>query len=132
MSRRQTVSPPNAHAAVITSLIAEIGCGEVASYGMIASLLPGVTPRMVGSALRALGPKSAVPWHRVVQSAGTIADRQGAALQRKKLIAEGVAFRPNGAVDWKKHRWRGPSPVWIARAGLDFDDAMAVIAGWGG
>ena len=114
----------------IYALVREVPKGKVASYGMIASLLSGVGPRQVGSALAALKPGSRTPWHRIVQSSGGIADRVGAQIQRDKLTREGIAFRKNGAVDIANHRWRGPSPVWIFETDRDPSDVMEIIARW--
>jgi methylated-DNA-protein-cysteine methyltransferase-like protein len=62
--------------------------------------------RAVGWALRALSPaiKPPVPWHRVVGAGGRISLRGGSGPeeQRKRLRAEGVAFR-GAAVDLKRH-----------------------------
>ncbi len=112
----------------IYDLIREVPKGEVASYGMIASLLPGVGPRQVARALRS-APKG-LPWFRIITSSGAMADHSGAEEQRRRLKREGVAFRKNGSVDWDAHRWRGPSQKWIAKAELDIEDAMEIIAGW--
>ena len=113
----------------IHALIREVPKAEVASYGMIASLIPGVGPRMVARALRS-SPKG-LPWYRIVTSSGAPADHDGAAKQRRLLKEEGVAFKKNGAVDWRAHRWRGPSQKWIEKSGADIETVMEIIAGWG-
>jgi len=113
----------------IYSLIAEVKKGEVASYGMIASLLSGVGPRQVARAMRT-APKG-LPWFRIITSSGAMADHSGAEEQRRLLRKEGVAFRKTGAVDWTVHRWRGPSQKWIDNSGADIHDVMETIAGWG-
>jgi methylated-DNA-protein-cysteine methyltransferase-like protein len=112
----------------IHALIFEVPKGEVASYGMIASLLPGVGPRMVARALWT-APKD-LPWYRIVTASGAPADHSGAEEQRRRLKREGVAFKKNGAVDWKSCRWKGPPPAWIDRSGRDPFEIMEIIAGW--
>ena len=114
----------------IYQLIADVPKGAVASYGMIASLLPGYTARMVGKALSNLETGSKTPWHRIVQSAGTIAERLSADVQRQKLAEEGVSFRKSGAVDWSSCRWRGPSQKWINKTGADPEWVMEIVATW--
>ncbi|GJL94673.1 MAG: hypothetical protein DHS20C05_10780 [Hyphococcus sp.] len=114
--------------AAIYALIDEVPKGEVASYGMIASLLSGVGPRQVARAMR-FAPKG-LPWFRIITSSGALADHAGAEKQRRRLKREGVTFRRNGSVDWAAHSWRGPSPVWIAKTGADPTDIMEIVSGW--
>lgn len=115
---------------IIFNLVNEVPKGKISSYGMIASLLPGIGPRQVGSALGKLGEGSKTPWHRILQSSGKIADRVGAERQRRRLEREGVAFRNNGAVDFAAHRWDGPSPSWIAANERDPLEVMEIVASW--
>ena len=81
--------------------------GRVATYGEVARFV-GVPrgARAVGWALRALSParEKRVPWHRVVGAGGRISPRAGAGpfVQRRRLAAEGVAFR-GGRVDLRRH-----------------------------
>lgn len=112
----------------IYALIREVPKGEVASYGMIASLLSGVGPRQVARAMRT-APKG-LPWFRIVTASGAAADHSGASKQRQLLKAEGVALKKNGAVDWTAHRWRGPSQKWIEQSGIEIETAMEIISGW--
>lgn len=112
----------------IYRLIAEVPKGEVASYGMIASLVPGVGPRQVARAMRT-APKG-LAWYRIITSSGAMADHSGAEEQRRRLKKEGVAFKKNGAVDWSAHRWKGPSQKWIDKSGADIHDVMETIASW--
>jgi methylated-DNA-protein-cysteine methyltransferase-like protein len=112
----------------IHDLIREVPRGEAASYGMIASLIPGVGPRQVARAMRS-APKG-LAWYRIVTASGAPADHSGAAEQRRLLKTEGVAFRKNGSVDWKAHRWRGPSHAWIRRSGAEPVAVMETVAGW--
>ncbi|MEZ5896457.1 MAG: MGMT family protein [Parvularculaceae bacterium] len=112
----------------IYALIREVPRGEVASYGMIASLVPGAGPRQVARAMRSAPPD--IKWHRIITSSGAMADHSGAEEQRRRLKKEGVGFRKNGAVDWSKHRWRGPSPQWIVASGVSIEQVMEILAGW--
>lgn len=114
--------------APIHDLIFDVPAGAAASYGMIASLIPGVGPRMVARALRT-APKG-LPWYRIVTSSGAPADHSGAVKQRELLRKEGVIIKKNGAVDWKQSRWAGPSPAWLARTGADPLAIMEITAGW--
>ena len=114
---------------IVHQLVEDVPPGEVASYGMIASLLSGVGPRQVARAMRS-APKG-LPWYRIVTSSGKTADHSGAVRQRSLLKKEGVVFRKNGAVDWSVCRWKGPSPFWIEVAGADVEFIMETIAGWG-
>ena len=79
-----------------------IPVGKVATYGQLAILAgkPG-RARHAGSALR-YAPEG-LPCHRVVNSTGRTTP--GWAEQPGLLRREGVAFRPGGQVDMKKHRW---------------------------
>lgn len=113
----------------IHALIREVRKGEAASYGMIASLIPGVGPRQVARAMWT-APKG-LAWYRIVTASGAPADHSGAAEQRRLLKAEGVAFKKNGAVDWSSCRWKGPSQKWIDKSGLEIEAVMEIIAGWG-
>lgn len=113
-------------------LIKEIPSGEVASYGMIASLVPGATARIVGFATAATPAGEGIPWQRVINSQGKISERDGAERQRRRLEAEGVTFSASGKVDWKRHRWQGPSDAWLEDAGLDPIDFLTIQANWPG
>jgi methylated-DNA-protein-cysteine methyltransferase-like protein len=112
----------------IHALIREVPKGEAASYGMIASLLPGVGPRQVARAMRS-APKG-LAWYRIITASGAPADHSGAEEQRRRLKQEGIVFKKNGAVDWAQCRWRGPSQQWVDRNGRDIEAVMEIIAGW--
>lgn len=92
----------------IWSTIADIPRGKVASYGQIAEIA-GIPrgARQVGYALRHAPKGTQLPWHRVLQAAGTSAfDRDSAPFreQSKRLSEEGVVLL-NGRVDMRKYRW---------------------------
>ncbi len=112
----------------IHDLIREVRKGEAASYGMIASLLPGVGPRQVARAMWT-APKG-LAWYRIITASGAPADHSGAEEQRRRLKKEGVAFKKNGSVDWAQCRWKGPSQKWVTKNGRDIEEVMEIIAGW--
>jgi len=94
----------------IFDIILHIPSGRVATYGQIAGLVPGCTPRMVGYALASLKPGAAVPWFRVINRQGRISLRSDGGedrLQRHLLEAEGIDFDKAGRVDLEKYGWRG-------------------------
>ena len=71
------------------------------SYGQIAGLLTGCTPRMVGYALSALKDDD-VPWWRVVNAQLKISLRTSGGhenLQKTLLEKEGVTFSSAGKID---------------------------------
>lgn len=114
----------------IYELVKEIPRGEVASYGMIASLIGGATARIVGFAMAATPAGEDIPWHRVINSAGKISEREGMERQRKLLMAEGVQFSQSGRIRWRDHGWSGPSQAWLDRSQIDPIDYMTIQANW--
>lgn len=116
----------------IYELVKEIPKGQVASYGMIASLIPGATARIVGFATAATPAGQDIPWQRVINSAGKVSERDGAARQRARLEAEGIKFSKSGKVDWGAYRWQGPSEAWLYANGVDMIDFLTIQSGWPG
>ena len=114
----------------VYALIKEIPKGQVASYGMIASLVPGATARIVGFATAGTPAGQDIPWQRVVNSMGKVSDRDGAERQRNRLMAEGIKFSPSGKIKWGTYRWIGPSDKWLEDAGMDPIDFLTIQAGW--
>jgi len=135
----QPLSPEGKYA-LVRSLVCEIPAGEVASYGMIASILPGVTARMVGFVMAGLPDATDVPWQRVINAGGGISPRTGdlvgdtgntgAALQRRLLEAEGVVFSATDKIDWATYAWAGPDPIWLEAHGIDLAFFMDRSANW--
>lgn len=82
----------------IYTIVAQIPAGRVTSYGRVAKMTDGATPRMVGSAMRHLPAGHALPWHRVINASRRVTEHGGALNQREKLRAEGVAFDTHGRV----------------------------------
>lgn len=105
----------------IYALVSEIPPGSVATYGQIASLEGHCGPRNVGYAMSALASDRAVPWQRVINSAGRISERRGGGgthRQRALLEAEGVVFDRRGRVDFARYGWPGPDWEWMERHGF--------------
>ncbi len=90
----------------VLSVVDSIPRGRVATYGQVAreAGLPRHA-RLVGRFLSELAPKTALPWHRVVNSAGRISLRPGATLQRRRLTREGVRFSAAGRIDLARCAW---------------------------
>lgn len=82
----------------ILTILAEIPPGRVTTYGRIAAMTEGATPRLVARALRELPAGHELPWFRVITASRELADHGGAAEQRERLVAEGVLFDPRGRV----------------------------------
>jgi len=94
----------------IYAVVRRIPRGRVATYGQVATLagLRGHA-RQVGYAMHALPPRTAVPWHRVINARGKISRRSefGEELHQRLLLeAEGVEFDWRGRVRMTRHQWR--------------------------
>ena len=95
----------------IYSVVRQIPPGKVATYGQIAKVVSGCTPRMVVYALAALRSTQdtpEVPWQRVINSQGKISphgDGFGSAIQRQLLEDEGIPFSPDGVIDLDQFGW---------------------------
>ena len=96
----------------IYALVRQIPHGKVASYGQVAQMVGGCTPRMVGYAMSALRniDRADVPWQRVINRQGRISilDPYGGAVQRQILEEEGVQFDKTDRVDFHTFGWIGP------------------------
>ena len=95
----------------VYAVVAQIPCGQLATYGQIAELV-GVwgAARQVGWALRRLPLPSEIPWQRVVNAKGQISfnpSREGSDwIQRELLLAEGIPVDAAGQLPLAQHRWR--------------------------
>lgn len=104
---------------LVYALVRHIPPGKVLNYGRVAYLL-GVPrgARAVGWALSLLKHgDQGVPWHRVVNAHGRISIKgspEGAAEQRARLEAEGIAFDEHGYLDMEGHLW-DPTPDEVER-----------------
>jgi len=116
----------------IYELVREIPKGEVASYGMVASLISGATARIVGYAMAGTPEGKNIPWQRVINAAGKISDRDGATRHRKCLENDGIIFTKSGKVSWASYRWNGPSEKWLEANKIDFMDFLEIQREWPG
>ena len=82
----------------IYTIVEQIPAGRVTTYGRIAAMTDGATPRMVGAALRHLPADHQLPWHRVIAASLKLADHAGAERQEQKLRDEGVVLDSRGRV----------------------------------
>lgn len=126
--------PPNPTEffATVWEIVQQIPPGSVSSYGQIASMIPPgaeteparmrhLAPRWVGTAMRKTPRGKSIPWHRVINSQGSISFPVGSAQaeeQRRLLEMEGVAFDANGKVNFACVGWRGPDAAFLRRLGL--------------
>ena len=94
----------------IYEIIRLIPAGKVATYGQIAEIVGGCTPRMVGYATSEISIDSDIPWQRVINFQGEISPRSegsGELLQQELLEAEGVQFDQNGRTNLELYLWEG-------------------------
>jgi methylated-DNA-protein-cysteine methyltransferase-like protein len=92
----------------VVHFIRSIPRGRVASYGQIAALagFPAAA-RQVVRLLHSLSGKEHLPWHRVINSRGTISlTGQGYELQRGLLEHEGIEFGLGDRIDLQRFLWR--------------------------
>jgi methylated-DNA-protein-cysteine methyltransferase-like protein len=89
---------------LIESVIRDIPCGKVSTYGAIAraAKLPGSARQVAAVLRRGFG----LPWQRVLGAGGQIKLTGDSAIeQRLRLEAEGVRFRGR-RVDMKAHEYK--------------------------
>ena len=98
----------------IYEVVKQIPYGQVATYGQIGFIVTGSphAARTVGWALHGLpeGRIDEVPWWRVINVQGRISNskaRHGAAEQRRRLEAEGMAFDEADRMNLSNYQWDG-------------------------
>ncbi|HQN04827.1 MAG TPA: MGMT family protein [Anaerolineaceae bacterium] len=92
----------------IYAIVRQIPAGKVATYGQIAKIVGGCTPRMVGYAMSATPTGSDIPWQRVINAQGKVSphgDGFGTEMQRALLMEEGIAFDSQERVDFDRFGW---------------------------
>jgi len=109
----------------ILSVIKQVPAGSVATYGQIALVAGASNARMIGRILKFLPDGSDVPWHRVLNSAGSISSRGdgGPSVEQSiRLKAEGVFITVHGKVNFREFGWSGPDWFWLEENGYDIDE----------
>lgn len=80
----------------------------MATYGQIAALLGQPrNARVVGWAMHSAPVELELPWHRVVNKAGSMCPAAFChpEAQRRLLESEGITFKADGCIDLEKHLW---------------------------
>lgn len=93
----------------IYDMVRRIPKGKVATYGQIARLskLPGQA-RLVGYALHNVPEDLEIPWHRVINSKGTISllpDPESRTIQHHLLLSEGISIDLEGRISLDRFQW---------------------------
>jgi methylated-DNA-protein-cysteine methyltransferase-like protein len=89
-------------------IIRAIPKGKVATYGLVAAVAGSpLAARQVVRVLHTLSRKERLPWHRVINSRGSISLPRGAGFEKQRTLlrAEGVAVSRTGSVDMRRHLW---------------------------
>ena len=93
----------------VYSVVKEIPCGKVATYGDVARLCGNTRmSRQVGWALHVNPQPGVIPCHRVIFSDGSLSTGfafGGKDVQKNLLLSEGVEVSKDYKVDLKKYRW---------------------------
>jgi methylated-DNA-protein-cysteine methyltransferase-like protein len=85
-------------------VLSQIPEGWVCSYGRLAVLSELGGARQSSRSLKQLPKGSSLPWFRIVNAQGKLADFSGAAFQRAQLEAEGIVFTAAGRIP-KQYFW---------------------------
>ena len=108
MTGRARTPDPGRRYREIYAVVRKVPKGRVTTYGRVAALLEGVTPRMVGYAMAAAPEGARIPWHRVLNHEGRVSLRaagDGSHVQRALLEREGVVFDEHDRVDLARVGW---------------------------
>jgi methylated-DNA-protein-cysteine methyltransferase-like protein len=95
MVSQQTNDDPFERFCLVLSQIPE---GRVCSYGHLAMLAELGGARHSCQLLKRLPRGSSLPWFRIVNTQGKLADFSGAAVQRQQLENEGIIFTAAGRI----------------------------------
>lgn len=94
----------------VIKVVLKIPKGKVATYGQVAHLAGKEhAARGVAWILHSNSKKYKLPWHRVINSKGTISFHPLSAnhvRQKRLLKAEGVIFDHSGKINMKVYQWK--------------------------
>ena len=82
--------------------------GKVATYAQVAALAGNYrAARQVARVLHSSAEKDRLPWHRVINSRGSISLKRGRGFeeQRRLLVEEGVRVSRLGRIDLEAFQW---------------------------
>lgn len=94
----------------VKRIIKSVPRGKVATYGQVAALAGNIrAARQVAWILHSSSDKHNLPWHRIINSRGSISLKPlyGFEIQKELLQNEGVVFSENGTIDLSRYLWRG-------------------------
>lgn len=89
-------------------IIKSIPKGRICTYGGVAAMAGNPAgARTVAWLLHSSSAKEHLPWHRIINSRGTISLKPGYGyeLQRQLLESEGVDFDLNNHIDFERFLW---------------------------
>jgi methylated-DNA-protein-cysteine methyltransferase related protein len=114
MPRPSAYAPFTARA---VRVIRAIPRGKVATYGLVAALAGSpLGARQVVRVLHSLSRKEQLPWHRVINSRGSLSLPRGAGFEKQRALlrSEGVPVTARGRVDFKRYLWKArlTDPAW--------------------
>ena len=92
----------------VIDIIKSIPKGKVATYGQIAALAGNPRgARVVVRVLHSSSGKENLPWHRVINSKGSISLKPGTGyeVQKALLKKEGIVFKEDDSIDLKSFLW---------------------------
>jgi len=92
----------------VIDIIKNIPEGKIATYGQIATYAGNPrAARQVSFILHSSSEKEDLPWHRVINSKGSISLKPGHGyeLQKQMLKKEGITFNENDCIDLKRFLW---------------------------
>jgi len=93
----------------VIDVIKSIPKGKVATYGQIAALAGNPrAARMVVRVLHSSSGKEKLPWHRVINSKGSISLKPGTGYEVQKVLLkkEGIVFKEDDTIDLKRFLWK--------------------------